>query len=81
MDVLADSPWDFTLYREDGDVLVLSVVCGTVGVFELDFELGPAERARWQAEGVDALVPLAEAIRNDPHSWSPRRRPHADRTP
>lgn len=52
-----------------------------VGVFKLDFELGPAERARWQAEGVDALVPLAEAIRNDPHSWSPRCRPHADRTP
>ena len=81
VEVLADSPWDFTLYREGGDVLVLSVVCGTVGVFELDFELGPTERARWEAEGIDALLPLAEAIRDDPHAWAPRCRPPAGREP
>ena len=45
--------------------LVLSVVCGTVGLYERCLLLEPNEIATWRNGGPVALEPLVEAIRND----------------
>lgn len=56
--------WSWTLDRTD-DGLRLSVVCGTVGLYERDILLTPEEIALWERNGPSGLEPLVEAIRND----------------
>lgn len=47
------------------DGLRLSVVCGTVGLYERDILLTPEAAALWERSGPAGLEPLVEAIRND----------------
>lgn len=56
--------WSWTLEKiEQG--LLLSVVCGTVGLYERSVLLNTLEVQRWTDGGPAALEPLVEAIRND----------------
>lgn len=56
--------WSWTLEKiEQG--LLLSVVCGTVGLYERSVLLNAPEVQRWTDGGPAALEPLVEAIRND----------------
>ena len=71
MQLLAQSPWDYDLYQE-GDRILLTVVCGTVGIFEITVELTPAERALWEANGADGLSSLVQAIRDNPAAFQAR---------
>lgn len=61
---LHDEPWSWTLDETD-EGLVLTVLCGTVGVYEVAVVLDPAEAAAWERHGAAGLGPLAEAIRYD----------------
>ena len=56
--------WSWTLDRTD-DGLLLSVVCGTVGLYERSLLLTPEEVSTWGQSGPAGLEPLVEAIRND----------------
>ena len=56
--------WSWTLDRT-ADGLRLSVVCGTVGLYERDILLTPDEAGMWERNGPAGLEPLVEAIRND----------------
>jgi len=56
--------WSWTLDRTD-DGLLLSVVCGTVGLYERSLMLTPDEVSTWEQAGPAGLEPLVEAIRND----------------
>jgi len=56
--------WSWTLDRTD-DGLLLSVVCGTVGLYERSLMLTPDEVSTWEQAGPAGLDPLVEAIRND----------------
>jgi hypothetical protein len=60
-------PWSWTLERTP-EGLVLSVVCGTVGLYERAIVLNADETAVWENSGAAGLEPLVEAIRNDVHS-------------
>lgn len=72
MEKLAESAWDYTLYR-DGDRLILEVVCGTVALFEWAVFLTEGERAQWQAEGMPGLRFLVQAIRDNPRAFTERK--------
>ncbi len=56
--------WSWML-DEIPEGLVLSVVCGTVGLYERSLLLTPSEIETWRNGGSAALEPLVEAIRND----------------
>lgn len=56
--------WSWTLERTPRGV-VLSVVCGTVGLYERTIALTADEVQMWQDGGPAALEPLVEVIRND----------------
>jgi hypothetical protein len=56
--------WSWTLDRTD-EGLLLSVVCGTVGLYERSLLLTPEEVSTWEQSGPAGREPLVEAIRND----------------
>lgn len=56
--------WSWTLDRTEAGPL-LSVVCGTVGLYERSILLTPEEFTIWENDGPAGLEPLVEAIRND----------------
>ena len=43
MEELSGRSWDYTLYRNGAD-LILSVVCGTVGIYEVNVKLDKEKR-------------------------------------
>jgi len=56
--------WSWTLEKiEQG--LLLSVMCGTVGLYERSVLLTASEVQLWTDGGSAGLEPLVEAIRND----------------
>ena len=57
-------PWSWTLDQMP-EGLVLSVVCGSVGLYDRTIVLTSDEIQRWRDGGPAALEPLIEAIRND----------------
>jgi hypothetical protein len=56
--------WSWTLEKL-GQQIVLTVVCGSVGLYERTLVLTPEEAGMWEQGGAAALAPLVEAIRND----------------
>lgn len=56
--------WSWTL-EQIKQGLLLSVVCGTVGLYERSVLLTAPEVESWTDGGPAALEPLVEAIRND----------------
>lgn len=59
---LHEEPWSWTLEEID-EGLLMTVVCGTVGLYEKAVLLEPDEVAAWNQDGPAGLEPLAEAIR------------------
>lgn len=57
-------PWSWTLDQMP-EGLLLSVMCGTVGVYERAIMLKSDEVDAWCGGGPPALASLVEAIRND----------------
>lgn len=74
--LLDERTWDWSLFREPNGDLLLSVVCGTVGLFETDVILDAEQRAAYETEGIAAIERLAQAI-----SYSPRKYRHARTQP
>lgn len=67
---VAQKPWKYTLYK-DGDVYILSVLCGTVGLFELNLPLTPAEAENAAADPA-WLAKRADEVASDPDKFAPR---------
>lgn len=70
--VLHSEPWDFDLVEEDDGRLMLTVVCGTIGIFEVVIELNEDERTSFLEKGRDFVIDLKNLILEDPMSFSER---------
>lgn len=70
--VLHSVPWDFDLVEEDDGRLMLTVVCGTIGIFEVVIELNEDERTSLLEKGRDFVIDLKNLILEDPASFSDR---------
>lgn len=70
--VLHSEPWDFDLVEEDDGRLMLTVVCGTIGIFEVVIELNEDERTSFLEKGRDFVIDLKNLILEDPMSFSDR---------
>lgn len=71
MKVIDEEHWSWLLLAE-GEALLLSVVCGTVGVYEIVVELDAAEAPAWRREGRASADRLARAIAHSPSKFAAR---------
>jgi len=72
MEVIAEKSWGWILFA-DGNRVFLSVVCGGVGVYEMEFELTDDEAESYRQAGSEYLDHLAGAVRSAPTSFEARR--------
>ena len=62
---LEKDQWNFILYDDDG-VLILNVLCGSVGLFELNYILDMNEIENYKTRGVDYIRELARRVNHNP---------------
>lgn len=74
MKVLAEESWSWMLFEHDG-AWFLSVLCGTVGLYSVDFQLSEAEVARIDACGNAAVAELAREVAGQPEVYLTRHVP------
>lgn len=67
---LSQADWNYTFYRS-ADGFVLSVLCGTVGMFELNIPLNREEEALYLGDSA-GLERLANRIRSSPNDYATR---------
>jgi hypothetical protein len=63
--------WSYTLYQDDDRKFILSVLCGGVGMYELNIPLSDEEGER-VLEDEGFLNGLAESIRSNAVAYSGR---------
>jgi hypothetical protein len=73
METLLQKPWDYTFSRNDTGELVLSVLCGSVGLFEIDIVLNHEETEQYNKNGETSIDQLAGRIRYNPNDWISRK--------
>jgi hypothetical protein len=72
MKEILQEPWLYSLY-EDGESLILSVVCGTVAVYDLTIELTTEEKQQFATLGKPFLHTLALQISSRPSDYQDRK--------
>jgi len=60
------------MLAESENELYLSVVCGSVGLFETNIKLNTSELLSYKERGTSFIDELAEKIRNNPQEYSDR---------
>ena len=65
--------WQYVLYQTEQNKLVLSVVCGSVALYDVDIILNSEEEERFKNEGVKFLDELAAKINYNPSAFEDRK--------
>jgi hypothetical protein len=68
---IAEKPWAYTLYRLDDGSIVLSVLCGGAGMYELNIPLDHATASKVVVDEV-FLGKCADEIRNNAERYASR---------
>lgn len=71
MEIIIDKKWDFTLFKKK-EQLLLSVLCGSIGIYELNILLTPAEVEMYNIEGEKYILYLARLIQKNPDNYKSR---------
>jgi len=67
--MVAQKKWAYTLYENEQRMLILSVLCGGVGMYKLNIPLSADEGQRALSDSA-FLDSLAEAVRAHPQDYS-----------
>ena len=70
-EIISQKKWVYTLYKTEAG-LVLSVICGGAGMFNVDVPLTILDTKELE-ENPDFLVNYAEKIRNNPKEYLPKK--------
>lgn len=62
MKVVAEEPWAWMLFSDEAGTLFLTVMCGTVGLYSVDFRLTDSEAASFSAADRSVLESLARDV-------------------
>ena len=62
MKVIAEEPWAWMLFRNEDGALYLTAMCGTVGLYSVDFRLTDSEAADFATAGKLAIGALARDV-------------------
>jgi len=68
LEVVGLSSWSWVLFRLN-DRYLLSVCCGSVGIFTIEVELGSLEVVRYESEGVRFIDELSAKVRENPTQY------------
>ncbi len=71
MKKIFEKPWSYSLY-EEGEELYLSVLCGSVGLYEIKIKLNKGEKEEYYKNGEEFIKNLSSEIRKNPNSFSHR---------
>lgn len=71
MKKILEKPWTYILYL-DNDKYILSVVCGSVAMFEINLVLDDVENAGYREQGEVYISQLAAAVRDAPKAYMDR---------
>ncbi len=74
MEVVAESNWRWMLFST-GDNYILSVLCGSVGLYTRDVELTTNELSEYATSGDKAIENLAVEISRNPSMFESRHIP------
>lgn len=80
MRVLAEEKWGWMLF-EDQQGKYLSVVCGAVGIFNINIPLAQSEVANFMSHGNSYLALLACEVAKQPANSQSRSLPNLDAMP
>ena len=69
MTTLITKPWNYTLSIDVSNTYTLSVLCGTVGMYEVEVILSNNQVKDYKQRGESAIDELAEAIRVNPNQY------------
>ena len=72
MKVLAQTPFRWTLFEIAPGSYVLSVLCGRVAQYGVDFHLSADETNSYEADGELSIDALADAVYADPSHYQAR---------
>lgn len=72
-EILRNADEMYALYDDEAGGLVISVVCGGIGMYQVRIRLTEEEKERFEAVGEDFLTSLARKIAYDDASYSDRK--------
>ncbi|WP_353777156.1 hypothetical protein [Winogradskyella sp. 3972H.M.0a.05] len=70
MKELITKQWNYRLSVNSSNEHILSVVCGTVGLYEVEVILTANQVEAYKSKGESMLDEIAEAIRKNPQHYS-----------
>lgn len=71
MKEVINSPWNYVLIEHDEKYL-LSVLCGTSAMYNVDIMLSSQELVQYRRHGISFITDLAKDIRTYPSKYSDR---------
>lgn len=72
MKKLIEKTWSYILYQTDDDNLILSVVCGTVGLYDVNIQLNDEEKDKFEKDGTEFIDELALDVSSNPPKYRNR---------
>ncbi|WP_420574854.1 hypothetical protein [Kordia sp.] len=69
MKILIKKDWKYTLFINDVGAHVLTVICGSIGIYEIEHELTTEELTEYQQQGEEFVDALASKISYYPNSY------------
>lgn len=64
--------WNYSLQENKKGEIIISVLCGTVGLYEIEIVLSETEKKNFRDDGEFFLDELANDIRNNPSKYKDR---------
>lgn len=66
--------WDYILYEDNGEYII-SVLCGSIGIFEINIQLNSEEKEWFLKRGAEYTDELAKQIQFSPQLYNNRKIP------
>jgi hypothetical protein len=73
MTEILKKPFSYTLIKKDNEY-ILNVVCGSVGLFEVEYKLSELDIDNYLNQGKDFIEDLAHKVRFEPDKFVNRNR-------
>ena len=68
MEIIINERWNYQLIKNN-DKYVLSVMCGTVGLYEIEVELSDKQIKEYTQKGKEYIEVLVGKIRSNPSNY------------
>ena len=68
MEIILNKRWNYQFIKDNGKY-ILSVMCGTVGLFEVDVELNKHQITNYKRNGIDFIEKCVKEIRANPNQY------------